>query len=292
MVGQIGRRGELIEPRAIAADCSGDRLYVIDWHAVVVYRISDGAFVRTYTLPPGVSIRGRFATATQDHQELYVSALWEPTRDFSRTYPQEALFKGAKLGLRLSLNDGRTEPLVRAFELGCRGYADGCWKSSVAVSESAEGRRWVVSQGPSQNLLVYGPSTRDRRMVNVSSPLFKSDGRPLERGAGREAQLAWSADNSDIEGVMVFGDTITTIHSHIDSSKSRGEGLAQFAVFMNLHSMDGVPLVSDIGLPDFPLGCDQDSLYVVDYGEGGRRAEVRAMDIVRIVPKPSSFRSR
>src|SRR5204863_7644755 len=116
--------------------------------------MSDGTLVRTYALPPVVSIRGGTATLTRDHRALYVSALWEPARGFSRTYPQNALFKGAKLGLRLSLDDGKTESMVDPVDLGCRGYAEGCWNVPSPVAESGQNARWLVGQGCSERPVV------------------------------------------------------------------------------------------------------------------------------------------
>ena len=40
---------------------------------------------------------------------------------------------------------------------------------------------------------------------------------------------------------------------------------------MNLHRLDGTGVVSDMKLPGIPLFRDDRSLYMVDYGPGGRR---------------------
>jgi hypothetical protein len=40
---------------------------------------------------------------------------------------------------------------------------------------------------------------------------------------------------------------------------------------MNVHTIDGGGVASDIRLRDLPVGRDASSLYVVDYGSAGRR---------------------
>jgi hypothetical protein len=302
VVGMIGTRKELNEPMAVAADCAAERLYVVNYRAVLVYRISDGNLLRTYPLPrqaspgerPAVT-RIKLPIVTRDQRYLYASAFWAAEPGFSSSYPQDALFKGARLGLELSLEDGRMEATAEPIELGCRGFAEGCWLSSLGATDLGKKGPFVLGQGLSQRMAVYDPGTASRRLVDIRSPRFKNDGRPLNRDEGgrdRKAAAAWSATNSAVDAVLPFGEAIATIHFHGVPPKPGDGGLVQDAAFMNLHGIDGTPLVSDIALPGRPNGRDGDSLYVIDYGPGGRRAAVSALDIVRIVPTPTGFRSR
>ena len=302
VVGQIGTRKDLNEPGEVAADCAADRLYVVNSRAVLAYRMSDGTLLRTYPLP-GEALHGerpavariKLPIVTRDHRYLYASAFWTAGSGFSSTYPQETLFKGARLGLELSLEDGRMAAMADPIALGCRGFAEGCWLSSLGVTELGKEGPWLLGQGLSHRIAVYEPGTQRRRLVDITSPRFKHDGRPLTREEGsqdREAARAWSATNSAVDAVLPFGNTIATIHFHGVPPKAGDGGLVQYVVYMNLHATDGTPLVSDIALPGRPDGRDADSLYVIDYGSGGRRDAVSAVDIVRIVPTPGGFRAR
>lgn len=284
LIGRIGRPNDLVEPRAIAADCDGGRLYVVDYRTVVVFRMSDGAAIRTYKLPEGVSVRGRLVARTADGGELGIPALWEPSRDFSSTYPQDALFRGARVGLRLSLADGVSTPVAHPMGLGCRGYAQGCWQTSLGVAETQAGRQWVVTQGLLPTLAVLDAQTTHRRSFDVASNLFKDDGRSLARGADRDAQTDWSARNSKIDAAIPFGDTIAVVHSYVSSWTPGGPAATRHAVFLNLVSLAGEALVCDLALPGAPVGFDADRLYVLDFGESAQGTERESVDLVSFEP--------
>ena len=52
---------------------------------------------------------------------------------------------------------------------------------------------------------------------------------------------------------------------------------------MNVHTLDGVGVASDVRLPDLPVGHDATSVYVIDYGQAGRRRSgSRSMSLTRI----------
>jgi hypothetical protein len=50
---------------------------------------------------------------------------------------------------------------------------------------------------------------------------------------------------------------------------------------MNVHTIAGEALVSDVRLANLPVGRDDRHLFVVDYGAGGRRAGTHNLTLVR-----------
>jgi hypothetical protein len=86
-----------------------------------------------------------------------------------------------------------------------------------------------------------------------------------------EGQLLARLNHPHIVRVFAFGETIATVHSHNRTHDWKPGQQTDFDVFMNLHTLDGRGVVCDIGLPGLPVGRDDTSLYVVDYGASGRR---------------------
>jgi hypothetical protein len=286
--GRIGG-GELLEPAVVAADCEADRLYVVDSRTVFAYRMSNGASVTRYKLPPRTFYSGSFPALSGDGRVLFLSALWAPADH--NTNSLDAFFLGHKLGLRLSLDDGTTAPLVNPIKIGCRSPSWSCGQISVAVTGGSRDGRLIVSQGQSRDILVSRLGGGEGVLVDIGSPLFRSDGTMLPRGADFGAKSRWDAENSYVDSVMVFGRTIATVHVR-ERAPSGDDPSTRFTVLMNLHSLEGARLACDIGLPDVPRGRDRESLYVADYEPEGRSSAVTKVDIVRIIPGARSFRVR
>jgi hypothetical protein len=281
--GQIGK-GEFLQPAAIAADCEADRLYVVDFRAVVAYRVSDSAMVRKYTLPAHTFSFHGMATLDDRRQALFLSVFLAPS-DHNMN-PLESKWADIKLGLRLSLDDGKVVPLIAPFELGCRNICCGCKQVSVAVAGGANDGRIVVSQGQSHDVQVSRPDGTDALLVDITSPLFWSD---ASDGTNAGTPSAWGAKNSYVDSVVVFKETIATAHV-LERLPKNGAGGGRFVVLMNLHSLRGEPLACDIALPGIPMGHDRESLYIAD--DAGKSSNPREVDIVRIVPGARSFRTR
>lgn len=51
---------------------------------------------------------------------------------------------------------------------------------------------------------------------------------------------------------------------------------------MNLYSPAGARLVSDIRLPDLPVGHDESHILVIDYGGLGRRHNASQVRLLRV----------
>jgi hypothetical protein len=288
------RKGELVQPAGIAADCAADRLYVVDFRAVVAYRVSDGALVRKYVLPAhtfsfhGMATLGDRRQATgapggARYTSLFLSVFQAPEE--RNENPVERVWADTKLGLRLSLDDGNVVPLVAPLELGCRNNGFGCKQISVGVTDGAKDSRIVVSQGQSRKVQISRLDGTHPLLVDIKSPLFLSDG---TQGTNAGLRSDWGVKNSYVDSVVVFGQTVATTHVR-QRLPNGGAGRGRFVVLMNLHSLGGDPLACDIALPGIPMGHDADSLYVADDGRSSNPAEV---DIVRIVPGARSFNGR
>ena len=78
---------------------------------------------------------------------------------------------------------------------------------------------------------------------------------------------------------MPTTDVVATVHTHHITG---GVVNIEFAVYMNLHTAGGEGLVSDIRLPDLPVGRDGGHLLVIDYGEAGRWGDGDRVDLLRI----------
>ena len=59
----------------------------------------------------------------------------------------------------------------------------------------------------------------------------------------------------------------------------------EFDYWMNVHTLDGRRMVSDIKLPGMPIGRDDTHIYVTDYGPEGRHGAPAALKILRIPVK-------
>jgi hypothetical protein len=104
--------------------------------------------------------------------------------------------------------------------------------------------------------------------------------------------VAWNEQNSVIRGVFSFGRRIATIHTYNRTRDWQPGRPTDFDVFMNLHAIDGTGLVSDLKLPGLPIGRDDRSLYIVDYGAGGRQPlSHEAVTLVRVPVDTAAGRS-
>ena len=59
----------------------------------------------------------------------------------------------------------------------------------------------------------------------------------------------------------------------------------EFDWWLNVHSLDGKKLVSDIRLPGMPVGRVDTHIYAIDYGPGGRSGASDSVKVLRIPVK-------
>lgn len=290
-IGRVGDGpGEFREPRLLAADCARDRLYVVDGiGGVSVFARTSGRYLATtYETPPNFSpslIGHPFVSA--DGGVLHVPGLWPSGgRNAYAAEPNERMYRETQLGWSLPLAGGQNAPMTVSIEEGC--FADGGTCASVALDRRTDGG-WAMAQGGGTRVAVFTGDGSQTHAFDVRSPRFLRDGAAVTWGAGVEQAVGWGETNSRIAGVYAHDDVIATIHAHNATTDWRPGEIVQFNVFMNLYTATGDGLVSDIRLPDLPVGRDGGSLMVVDYGEAGRRGDADRIDLVRITLDPEAY---
>jgi hypothetical protein len=275
----------LREVASLAADCERGILYVVDRAGVAAIEIESGGIVARFAKPPTFVNSIAATVLDADAQALYVSGLWPAADSDWLVKPVDRMFEGDRLGYRLDLRTGHAAPMMAAVERGCWSLGPNCLFASLdAVSESAGGG-WIAAHQVGTLVGVYDRSLRRMRTIDVRSSMFLDNG--TRNGSQSLARMvAWNEDNSVIRGAYTFGDAIVTVHSF---NRTRGWKAGQqtdFHVFMNVHTLDGTGVASDLRLPDLPVGRDATSLYVIDYGPRGRRAAGRDPISLLRIPVP------
>jgi hypothetical protein len=281
---RIGRPGNgpgnLRRPVGIAVDCSKRRLYAVEGPGgILAFDLDTGDYVRSYGHPYEFrASMGSSPSISKEGMRLFVPGLWPAQRaDFDRRRPSQ-MYADTKLGLDLSLQDESSRPLTAAVEQGCEADTTACLR--VDVQPLNDGSGWAASQGGGTRLGVFSPAGEPRRMIDVRSPEFRRDG--STPGARTEGQIKWGETNTTIWGVYAIQDVIAVVHArHATKDWQRGQ-IVQFEVFMNLYSPQGERLVSDIRLPDLPVGHDGTHVLVVDYGPGGRRPTATEVKLLKV----------
>jgi hypothetical protein len=270
-------------PGALAADCDRGRLHVVNTgpRTVVTLDMKSGTVVSTQPFKREM-YEVRFADLV-DTDVLYIGGLWNA--DEPNPLPKRAtdtFFNSTWIGQRVSLATGAVDAGLPPYETRCIA-AGSCTMADLDRVRGAKTAAWVSSQGTSASIALYDSSGKRTALHDVRSPRFVRDGVELPVATPAAVYAEWQSRNSLIRHVFAFGDRIATVHTltGLPPGWKFGEPTRQ-AVFMNLHALDGAALVSDVKLPDFPVGRDDTHLYVVDYGAAGRRNGGERATLVRI----------
>ena len=269
-IGYATDPGRLWSTASLAADCAGRTLYVIDYSGVVVFNMDSGAIVRRFTKPASFVASVGSAVLDIGAQTLYVPGIWRSSRRSWLLEPMDRMFEGDALGYQLDLVTGQTVPMLAAVERGCWSLGPNCGYATLDAIDSATGAKWIGAHRVGRMVGVYDAAFRRIGAIDVRSKLFLETGRRNESRSARDI-VAWNEDNSVIRFCYGFGESIVTVHSYNRTRDWQQGQQTDFNVFMNVHALDGTGLVSDRRLPDLPVGRDATSLYVIDYGIGGRR---------------------
>jgi hypothetical protein len=279
LTGSIGLPiGALRFVTSVAADCAGRLLYVTHHEGVAVFDMNGGTLEASYRKPPSFVHTLGASVFDAASQTLAVPGLWPQADSDWLVKPVDRMYEGDSIGYRLDLRTGRASPMLAPVERGCWSLGPNC---IAATLDAVEGRGWVAAHRVGMLVGVYDERRRLIRTIDVRSPFFRETGR-RNLSQKIDTMLAWGEENSVIRQVHAFGGDIVTVHS-LNRSKAGKSSPTRFHVFMNVHSLDGARLQSDLRLPDLPVGRDDSSLYVIDYGTNGRRQLGRdAFSIVRI----------
>ena len=270
-------------PSALAADCDRGRVHVVNTgpRTVVSLDTKSGAVVQT--VPFRRELYEARSARLVEPDTLYIGGLWNA--DPARGLPARdnaSFFETTWIGEKLSLASGTVEPGLPPHETRCPA-ASACTFADLDRIRGRAAAAWVASQGTGSRVALYDAGGNRTGTIDVSSPKFLRDGTELPVASKVETIERWKGRNSIIRRVFAVGDSVVTVHTLTDIPPDWKPGeQAQFQIFMNLHRLDGTGLVSDIKLPDLPIGRDETSVYVVDYGSGGRQSGAERMTLMRI----------
>ena len=275
--GEIGRigdgPGEYRIPSSLLADCAADRLYVVEAPSgVTAFTLSTGEYVRAYSQPADFQL----STASRpllspDRERLFLPGIWDDGSSFAALQN-----RSPALGLVLSLESGVSAPLFpQPPQPGCVAGISDCLRVVFDRLPGAP-HPWLAAQGAGT---VFGVASEDGelvRTVDARSPLFLRDGTRVRPDSPLTEIVAWGERNSSIRALYAFPDAIAVVHhNHATRNWSPGAGPVQFDVFMNIFSHEGERLVSDIRLPELPVGRDETHILVIDWGPAGRPLQTR-----------------
>jgi hypothetical protein len=270
-------------PGALAADCDRGRLHVVNTgpRTVVTFDMKTGKVLSTQPFKREL-YEVHFADLVE-RDVLYIGGLWNA--DEPNPLPKResgAFFTSTWIGQRLSLANGSVETGLAPYETRCIA-AGSCAIADLDPVRGGKTAAWVASQATASSLALYDAHGKRISEFDVRSPKFVRDGVELPVATPAPVYAQWQSRNSLIRYVFAFGNRIATVHSltGLPPEWKPGDPTRQ-AVFMNVHALDGTALVSDVKLPDFPVGRDDTHLYVVDYGSAGRRNGGERATLVRI----------
>ena len=271
--------GEWLQAMTLATDCDAGVLYIVGYRHVVVLGLDRGEY--RATIPRPASFEPNASRAGVFQGDLVVPGLWnmKGVYDFSDmqlgwTVPVERVLR--------SPSGPTGSPIAAPLEPECHGSGYICRKTHLERFEDSGAWYWAVSQGSSMRVEMLDSGSTRIRSIDVRSSRFTRDGGRVSRNATREESTNWGTTNSAVSDLFVWDDVLGVIHSlHANAMTSRDD-VVQFDVFLNLLSLTGERLVSDIRLPDLPIGRSGEYIYFLDYGPAGRRTDFDQVDVRRL----------
>ena len=275
-------------PRALAADCARHRLYVIAVGPKLLVTIDarSGTIEHAQSFPANQIVAERAIVSGPG--VVYVGGVFNPTPDINpyRTRDADNFFETQRLGIRFSLATGAVEPLFQPYEKRCSGAGE-CVSSALDRLSARSGAQWIAAQAVSTRFGLYGASGELRSTHNTMSPRFVRDGTELPLRASAAIRMEWLSRNSTIRSVFGVGGLIAVVHTVTEGSlDGRPEHMPIAArPLMNIHDLNGQPLVSDIRLLNLPVGRDDANLYVVGRAEDRRGPGTATQELLQIPVK-------
>lgn len=275
---------------AMAVDCEARLLYILgdppikaprNQRQVQGFNIDSGV---AHTAIPIELMMLPYRNAVVSAGDFIVGGTWRPIPADGQYQPPSpaSFFNDKRLGFKVSLASGQSEPLLAPFEVSCRAN---CAHTSLAPVVGHGALAWVATQPSSKEIAFYDTDGVVQRRFDVTSPLFVDTGEVL-RKLDSEADMRWSSRNSLVRSASQFGELIATVHfrSRLPEGWTFGQSV-EFDYWMNVHGVDGRRWVSDIKLPGMPIGRDDTHIYVTDYGPDGRHSAPDKLKILRIPVK-------
>lgn len=288
--GRIGRPGNgpgnLRRPVSMGIDCRNQKLYCVEGPGgILSFDLKTGEYLTTYSHPLEFrATMGSRISVSEDGTRLFLPGLWPAEKGGFDRQSRSRMYADTNLGLELALTNRTSKPMTAALERGCEAGPTACFRVDMEPLSGWSG--WVVGQGGGTRIAVFSAAGELIRTINVRSPEFLRDG--SSPGRTTEAQMKWGETNSSLWGVYVLRGMIAVIHARHATKNWREGQVVQFDVFMNLFSAEGERLVSDIRLPDLPVGHDDTHLLVIHYGPAARRSNAGEVRLLRVRVRPGT----
>lgn len=281
-------------PTALTADCSGQVLYLVTAvpmrrgvsAAVQAMDMNSGEIRREYPLPS--DFLPRTGAVFIPPATLEISGLWFPPEHPAASLlsrPAERYYEGLSIAIRLSLTTGAAEPILTPYETICIG-AGQCPDVHSDMVETFRGIMRVVGLPASATIGIYGPSNAELpRRISIASPGFIRTGERLQPNDPVDARMRWLGANSAITQVFAFQDGFVATHSRwlLGPDYHVGQRVS-YTTYMNTYDWKGTPLQLDLKITDIPVGRDDKTIFVVDYGGEGRQDGATKIRIAQIDP--------
>ena len=140
----------------------------------------------------------------------------------------------------------------------------------------------MVAQAISTRFALYSGSGHLLSTHSTMSPRFVRDGTELPLRAPAAARIDWLNRNSTLRSVFGVGGLIVAVHAIVEGSDDQPGQVPIARPLMNIHDLEGRPLVSDIRLWNLPVGRDDANLYVVGRAEDRRGPGTTEQELVQI----------
>ena len=267
-LGMIGQSADKIErmasPESLAVDCERGELYVSDHRLMFRFDVATGELKSRVPRPKSLGPAVGTALLTEDsiiipgHFAADVAA-WK------HRAPSFAL-AGANIGFRLRRDgQGDGSPLLPIVEPQCRSMSpDICLRAAIDIDRRHD--KWLACQAGATTVGIFSVDGEVLKRIDVRSPLFRHDGTTLAPGDPIPDRVRWLQRNSIIHSCGFFDDYVATTHVVYEPGEWMPGKAMTPQVYLNVHRLDGTPVLSDLRLPDRAMASDGHSLYVASPG--------------------------
>ena len=140
----------------------------------------------------------------------------------------------------------------------------------------------MVAQATSTRFALYTERGDLKSTHSTMSPRFVRDGTELPLQAPASIGVPWLNRNSTIRSVFGVSGLIVVVHALFEGTFEGTDSPPIARPLMNIHDLDGRPMVSDIRLPNGPVGRDEANLYVVGRAEDRRGPGKAEQELLQI----------
>lgn len=271
-------QGSLKSPETVVPDCRENVLFVVDAGGLLRFDLATGALIRR--LPRGRDAGAALGQGLRDGDDFLVLPAIR-FADRSSVNGRGSTLRGAALGYRQHVaQEDAGAPMLGLLTDECRSPSS-CTRVGIDRIAGREAG-WVACQAASHEVGVYSAEGELVRRIDVRSPRFLDDGSRVRAGAAVAAGINWAQRNSSVIWCGAFLQYVATVHFTFEAGAWSPGVAMKPTPFLNVHHIDGTPVVADLALSDLPVAKDHDSIYVVVYGDARSSAGERRLELQRI----------